>query len=43
MANSSIREFTCNDCQEVTKVDWSKVEETNENEEETKEEENENV
>ena len=25
MANSSIREFTCNDCQEVTKVDWSKV------------------
>lgn len=23
--NNSIREFTCNDCQEVTKVDWSKV------------------
>ena len=25
MENNSIREFTCNDCQEVTKVDWSKV------------------
>ena len=25
MENNSIREFTCNDCHEVTKVDWSKV------------------